>query len=131
MAKRILLIEDDEPIAELMRMVLGDEGYVVEWAPTTDDGIQQVRDIPPDLVLLDFTMLGSRGLEYFQRCKQDPSLSDLAIVVMSGASVATMTWSDGFMPDAVLAKPFDLDELCGVVDRLVGDGVALADGAST
>src|SRR5689334_11946039 len=94
MKTRILLLEDDEAISELIMMVLGDEGYSVDWAPTTEDGIRQVQLTPPDLVLLDFTMLGSRGLEFFQRCRQDPSLSDLAIVVMSGASVATMTWSD-------------------------------------
>ena len=130
MAKRILLVEDDRTVAELMTMVLDDEGYTVDWASTPEDGIRCVREYRPDLVLLDFTMLGSSGLAFFQRCRQDPMWSQLAIVVMSGVSVSSMIWSDGFMPDAVLAKPFDIDELCRVVARLVGGSTALADGAT-
>lgn len=126
--KRILVIEDDHAVAELVVEILEDAGHDVDWTSSADEGLQRVRAAQPDLVLLDLTLPGMNGLSFLEICKDDATLAGLPIVTMSGTA---MTGAEAEpMPDATIRKPFDVDDLCSVVSRFVGDHVALANEAS-
>lgn len=129
MAKRILVIEDDNAVADLVEMILTDAGYHVERLMDAGDGLHNVQASRPDLVLLDLTLVGMSGQAFFRSCKTDPMLASLPIVVMSGTDVTRSSWEDEVMPDAVLPKPFDIDVLCTVVGQLVDEPARLANGA--
>jgi DNA-binding response OmpR family regulator len=129
MAKRILVVEDDDAVADLVTMILEDAGHVVDRATNANAGLQHIQAVRPDLVLLDVTLPGLSGLSLLRACKSDLALASLPIVVMSGAAIAVS--EHGPAADGEIRKPFDIDELCSIVDRLIGSDAALLEGAPT
>ena len=127
MAKRILVIEDDDAVAELVTMILDEAGYAVDRMVPVEDGLLRIRDARPDLVLLDLTLAGTSGLSLPRTCKADVALASLPIVTVSGSAM-TVT-EDAPALDGEIRKPFDIDELCRVVHRLVEGGATVSEGA--
>lgn len=121
MDTRILIIEDDEATAEVMRQVLADEGYTVEHAasPRQARALLAAGDAASwDLVISDAVLTGDG----------DPRawLNELRVLTVAPVVIVT-GWLQALFADyaergfaAVVAKPFDLDELLGIVQRQVG-----------
>jgi DNA-binding response OmpR family regulator len=110
MSKRVLVVDDDPAILEVIQIVLEDEGYTVY----TDDGFNRsdYRRSPVDLVLLDIWM---RGIDGRMIAKQLKGAGHPAKVILMSAHgdaerAVDETGADGFM-----AKPFELDELVAMV----------------
>lgn len=116
--KRVLLVEDDDAVAELVEMILHDSGYVVDRVSNVADALDSVQSVAPAAVLLDLTLPGTNGISFLRTCRESATLTDLPIALMSGTPLPPL--EDGLAPDAVLAKPFDIDHLSTVVDRLTG-----------
>ncbi len=124
-AHRILVVEDDPAIADLIAWVLTDAGFTVYTAPTVAQGLALYEQIKPDLVVADLMLpdgLGSHLLQQLQRPEYQPAAATL---VMS-ALPRTHQYATDARADAYLPKPFDLDELLDVVDRLVDRTMAQA-----
>jgi len=111
---RILVVDDEAPIRNLVVAVLLDEGYDVASAPAALDALAQIAERPPDLVLLDVMMPGMDGLEMLQRLRADPRFAAIPVVIMSAAYTRKDRVAGA---DALLPKPFDLSELIEVVAR--------------
>ncbi len=117
MAERILVVEDEQKIASLLRRGLLYEGYTVDVAPNGESGLQMARDNPPDLVLLDIMLPGIDGLEV---CRRLRAASDVPILMLTAKDaipdrVAGLdSGADGYM-----VKPFDFDELLARVRALL------------
>jgi len=121
----MLVVDDDEVIREVVASALEDEGYTVSVA---GDGLQALADVrrePPDGIVLDLMMPRMNGWEFVAACRREPRCGDIPIVVMSAAhnlpSAAEQLLRVGVR--ACVAKPFDLDALLGVVERLVPPAV--------
>ena len=69
MRERILIIEDDDRILQFIRRGLTYEGYQVETAEDGPSGLASARDMPPDLVVLDWMLPGMDGLEVCRRLR--------------------------------------------------------------
>ncbi len=110
----ILLVEDEEPILDIIANLLGDEGYRTICAYNGAQALEIVRDTRPDLVLTDVMMPVLSGAELCRQLKADARTRDVPVIVMSAAGAHHM---DGCIPDAFIAKPFDLDALLGLVVR--------------
>ena len=124
--KRVLLVEDDDVVAELVGLILHESGYVVERVSTVDDALVCVRSAAPAAVLLDLALPGTSGLSFLRTCRESASLASLPIALMSGTKLPPL--EEGLVPDATLTKPFDIDYLCTVVDGLTqGSGPSVAD----
>jgi DNA-binding response OmpR family regulator len=121
--KRVLLVEDDEAIAEVVTLILHESGYAVDRVATVADARVHVHDAPvPALVLLDLTLPDASGISFLRTCRASGPLATVPIVVLTARSLPE--FDDDLAPDAVLTKPFDIDGLCAVVDRLTsGPGV--------
>src|SRR5437016_5501039 len=83
MAKKILVIEDDELLRELIIKKLTDQAYQVSQAIDGTMGLQAVKDQKPDLVLLDILMPGMNGFEVLENIKKDPLLANTPVVILS------------------------------------------------
>jgi len=81
--KAIIVIEDDEDILELVRYNLAKEGYQVTGAKTGEDGLSEVIDNIPDLVILDLMLPGMDGLDVCRRLKNTPSTHDIPIIMLT------------------------------------------------
>ena len=80
---KILLIEDDKFLRELIIQKLGREGYEVAEAPEGEVGLAKVKEEKPDLVLLDLILPGIDGFEVLSRMKKDPAISSIPVIILS------------------------------------------------
>jgi two-component system NtrC family sensor kinase len=114
--KRILVVDDDEAMRELLATALGIAGAVVE---TADSGAAALAKAGPfDLVLIDLGLGDIRGDEVLARMRSDGRARRTALV--SGATLPPIV-SPGGEPDAWLRKPFEIEELLSHVRTLLTD----------
>ncbi len=108
---RILVIEDEHQIADLLRRGLTFKGYLVDTAASGEEGLDKARDNPPDLVILDLMLPEMSGEEVCRRLREglDP---DLPIIILT-AKDATEDKIAGLDAgaDDYITKPFNFEEL--------------------
>ncbi len=83
MAKKILIIEDDKFLRELIAQKLSKEDYDITEAIDGEEGIKKVQAEKPDLVLLDLILPGIDGFEVLSRIKDDPFLASIPVIIFS------------------------------------------------
>jgi len=83
MAKKILIIEDDKFLRELIAHKLIKEGYEISEAVDGEEGFKKVKDEKPALVLLDLILPGIDGFEVLGKMKEDPGLSSIPVIILS------------------------------------------------
>ena len=83
MAKKILIIEDDKFLRELISRKLTNEDYEVSEAVDGEEGLKKIKDEKPDLILLDLILPGIDGFEVLAKMKEDQSLSQIPVVILS------------------------------------------------
>ena len=81
---RVLVVEDERDVAELIRYNLAREGYDVVVAPTGTDALRQVREARPDIVLLDIMVPQLNGWEVCRRLKQDAETRGVPVIMVTG-----------------------------------------------
>jgi len=89
MAKKILIIEDDKFLRELISQKLLKEGYDIIEATDGEKGIENANKEKPDLVLLDLILPGIDGFEVLAKLKADPKLSDIPVIILSNLGQKT------------------------------------------
>ena len=128
MANRIMVVDDDPAIRDVMRMILEDEGYEVVTA-TSEDEVLGWTGALPEVILLDIWLSGGSGQTICRHLKRDPATRAIPVILVSAnqdaEGIARGSGADGF-----IRKPFDLDEIIETVqrhlDRAVADEVAAA-----
>jgi len=120
--ERILVVDDESEIVELLRDVLTAEGYVVDAAPAASAALQMIRENIYDVALLDFNLPDMDGVMLHHQIRQmDAELASRSIF-MSGLLQSDgnlgyyMSQSGGF-----LAKPFDIRDVLRQVRAVLGD----------
>ena len=125
MPQKILIVDDEEPLRLLVRATLEDESgegrYVIIEAADGNEALKMARQERPELILLDIQMPGLSGLEVCKMLKDDPTTSDLTIVMLT-AKGQQSDRERGFAAgaDDYFAKPFSPLELLQLVDRVMG-----------
>jgi CheY-like chemotaxis protein len=120
MKQKILVIDDDESILEVLYIVLAGEGYHVETSVNILP-LQKLDGERPDLILLDVLLSGEDGIEICKRLKNQQQTRDIPIILLSAHSSASKTASNSGA-NAFLDKPFDIDVLVDLVkEHLPGE----------
>lgn len=83
MAKKILIIEDDKFLRELIARKLLDEGFEIVEAVDGEEGIKMIKESGPDLVLLDLILPSIDGFEVLAQVKEDTSITPVPIIILS------------------------------------------------
>jgi len=109
-SSRILIVEDQEDVAQLIDIVLKNEGYTVAIARDGAQGLILARDWKPDLILMDIMLPGVDGGKLIARLRKEVETRDLPIIAMS-ASRTLRDRTPELAADALLPKPFDVDTL--------------------
>lgn len=118
--KKILIVEDQEDIREVIRITLALEDYELLEASDGHDGLALAASCHPDLVLSDVMMPGLDGLQLCRRIKDDPSLKRTAVVLLSARSQPQDRQAGTRAgADAYLVKPYGPQELLNTINRLV------------
>ncbi len=118
---RILVVDDDPYIRDVVAQLLEGEGYQIEEATNGAEALGVVNDLArrPDVILLDLMMPVMDGWEFARRLQEHIPPLNIPIVVLSAARLPNERLTV-LGARAVLAKPFDVDELLEQVARLVG-----------
>lgn len=80
---KILVIEDDKFLRELIARKLREENYEVSEAVDGEEGFQKVQEEKPDLILLDLILPGIDGFEVLAKIKEDPTLAQIPVIILS------------------------------------------------
>ena len=115
MQQRILVVDDDESILEVIQIVLESEGYQIQIS-LSGECFQHFTNCLPDLILLDVLLSGEDGHEICKQLKHDQSTAHIPIVMLSAHSDASKL-ADVSGADDFLEKPFDVDVLIETVEK--------------
>ena len=121
--KHILCIEDEPEMIDLIRLILGRRGYDVIGAAGGKDGLEKVRQQPPDLILLDLMMPDMDGWEVYQQIKADEKLRDIPVIVVTAKaqSIDKVLGLHIAKVDDYIAKPFSPQDLLNSVDKVFSE----------
>ena len=115
---RLLVVEDDVELRNLVENRLREAGYIVDTAGTGTEALERVANAVPDLVLLDLRLPKVDGLEVLNDMKQVESLQAIPVVVMTASeNEADRLQCKAANVDAYLSKPMDLPKFLSVVEQ--------------
>jgi DNA-binding response OmpR family regulator len=122
--KRILIIEDESLIGELLRKKLANEGYYVFLARDGEKGLEEIRSQKPDLVLLDIVLPRLNGFEVLEGMKKDGSLDTTPVIIISNSGQPTEIEEAKKMgvADWLVKTEFDPAEVAEKVRKQIGSG---------
>jgi CheY-like chemotaxis protein len=121
---RILVVDDDRDICRNLSDILTDLGYLVDYAHDGLSALEQVRQRPYDIALLDLKMPGMDGLTLYRQIKNQRA-GTVSLLVTGYASPATAAEALAAGAWKVVAKPVDFPELLGLVDEALGQPLVL------
>jgi two-component system, chemotaxis family, chemotaxis protein CheY len=117
--KWILIVDDDLDLQDALANLLQSRGYVVSSVDNGAKALQRLREAdPPGLILLDLMMPVMDGHEFLTRRNADPVLADVPVVVLTAGRHPQGSVGPGAA--GVLYKPFESDDLIGIVQRYCG-----------
>ena len=122
--KRVVCIEDEPEMIDLVRLILGRKGFNVIGANGGIEGLETVRRLRPDLILLDLMMPDMDGWEVYQQIKADPALREIPVVVVTAKaqSIDKVLGLHIAKVDDYITKPFGPQELLESVEKILGLG---------
>jgi len=83
MAKKILIVEDDKFLGELIARKLTSEGFNIVLAVDGEEGVKKIKEEKPDLVLLDLILPGIDGFEVLAKTKEDANVASIPVIILS------------------------------------------------
>lgn len=115
--KKILVVDDDEDIREIMAFILQEEGYEIVELAAGREVVETVHRVHPDLLLLDVMLGDSDGRDICGQLKRDEKTQDLPIIIVSASHGYHTRHEKNCGANDYLAKPFDIAELVSQVKR--------------
>ena len=122
MAKKILLVEDEEIMINLLEKKLVSEGYEVSVARDGEEGLRKIREARPDLILLDIVMPKMGGFEVMDEMQKSPEFKNIPIIVISnsGQPVEIDRAQKLGAKDWLIKTEFDPQEVLDKVIKQIG-----------
>jgi DNA-binding response OmpR family regulator len=122
---RVLVVEDEQDVAELIRYHVAKEGYDVVTTPNGTDALRNARDLQPEIVLLDIMVPQLNGWEICRRLKQDPATKGIPVIMVTGrAEEGDKVLGFELGADDYITKPFSPRELVARIRAVVRRGKA-------
>jgi DNA-binding response OmpR family regulator len=120
-AKRILCIEDEQEMIDLIRLILGRRGFDVKGASGGTEGLKMVRQEIPDLVLLDLMMPDLDGWEVYQQMKADEKTRNIPVIVVTAKAqnIDRVLGMHIAKVDDYITKPFSPQDLLNSVEKVL------------
>ncbi len=115
MSKKILAVDDDNDILDVIRIILEEEGYEVFTLANGKHVFDMVKENAPDLILLDVMLGGLDGRDICRALKEDQNYKNIPVVMISASHNLNNLLLMPGAPDNFLAKPFDIDHLLAMV----------------
>ncbi|MCD4684346.1 MAG: response regulator [Anaerolineae bacterium] len=120
-AIKIVCIEDDQEMIDLVKLILTRQGYDVTGAMGGKEGLEAIARVHPDLVLLDLMMPDMDGWEVYQKMRADDTMQDIPVIVVTAKaqSIDKVLGLHIAKVDDYITKPFGPSELLTSVLRVL------------
>ena len=118
---KVVCIEDEPEMIELIKLILGRRTFELTGAVGGREGLETIRQVKPDLVLLDLMMPDMDGWEVYQQMKADEDLSDIPVIVVTAKaqSIDKVLGLHIAKVDDYVTKPFGPQELLASVQKVL------------
>lgn len=116
--KRILVIDDNQPLLKMLGDYLIFRGFDVDLAESGEEGLMKAAALPPDIILLDISMPGMGGIGFLKRIMLSNGTLRYPVLVFT-ARTTTADYFRGMPVDGFIAKPCDKAELVGKVEEIL------------
>ena len=120
--KKVVYIEDESEMIDLVRLILSRKGYEVIGANSGREGLDAIRQKLPDLVLLDLMMPDMDGWDVYQQMKSVEATRDIPVIVITAKaqSIDKVLGLHIAKVDDYISKPFSPQELVESVEKVIG-----------
>ncbi|MGN6181142.1 MAG: response regulator transcription factor [Mucilaginibacter sp.] len=118
MQKRILVLDDNQDILDIIHEALIYQEFEVKVTLDSTDIISIAQEFQPDLIILDYHLTSSNGNDICRRLKTHPDLGHIPVIICS-AYIQKDADLSSWECDDVIAKPFGLEELTDKVNNLI------------
>ena len=120
MPHKIMLVEDDQPILEMMEILLRRLGYEPILVPDALDALERVRSDPPSLVLLDIMMTPINGWVFLEKLREEYGMKDLPVILFTASPSVEEKLTQMKDPRlGVLQKPVSMAELKSGLEKFL------------
>ena len=122
MAKKILMVEDEEIMIDLLQRKIAQEGYEIKVARNGEEGLAAMKEEKPDLVLLDIIMPKMGGFEVMEKMQEDKDLKKIPVIVISnsGQPVEIDRAQKMGAKDWLIKTEFDPQEVIEKIKKQIG-----------
>jgi len=120
--KKVVCIEDEPEMIDLVKLILGRKGFELTGAMGGREGLEAIRRVKPDLVLLDLMMPDMDGWEVYQQMKADTEMQKIPVIVVTAKaqSIDKVLGLHIAKVDDYVTKPFGPQELLQSVEKVLG-----------
>ena len=119
--KKVLVLDNDEGVLDVMQEMLNYEGFQVKIIEETDNIFSVIDGFSPNLIILDYILSGINGGEICHQIKANPKTTDVPVIIMS--AYPKVLKSLGYYGcDDFIAKPFDLEDIVERIKNLIDKG---------
>ena len=120
--KKILIVDDETVIVEVLRDLLSENGYQIVTAMDGMQATMQAVKYKPDLILLDISMPAGGGTAVYNRLKQSPDTQSIPVIFLTAMPPADLAQKLPFAENVtVFRKPFKQKELLDLVHKMLND----------
>ncbi len=121
MKRSIMVVEDDQPILDMMEILLRRLGYEPRLSNNGLAALDEIKKNPPSLILLDVMMVPINGWEFLDRLRADPALKDLPVVLFTAHPSVEPNVAKLHDPKlGILLKPVTFTELAKALEQYLG-----------
>ena len=117
MSKKILIVDDDPDILEILSLILADTGYETRALAHGKTIFDDIRDFEPNLVLMDVMLAGLDGRTICKSIKENQLTRFLPVILISGIHDLAESLHFPGAPNDFIAKPFDIDHLLERIEK--------------
>jgi len=118
---KILVVEDDQPILDLMDLLIRKLGYEPVLISNGIDALESVSAAPPSLILLDIMMMPINGWEFLERLRANPGTKEIPVIIFSASPQVEEQVAQLNDPHlSILQKPVAFSELKAGIGRVLG-----------
>lgn len=116
--RRVLAVDDNRDILDVIELILEDSGFEVETLTTGHGLFEKIKEINPDIILLDIMLGDLDGRELCEQVKMRPETSMIPVILISASHnmADSVAQKQKGAPNAFIAKPFDINDLIGAVE---------------
>ena len=120
MKGRILIVEDEPKISQLLAVNFTGTGYEVDTAASGEEGLEKVSSFKPDILMLDVKLPGISGWDVCKKIKTTPEYRDIAVIIVTASSQKSdMERSVNVRSDCFFSKPFEIELIMEKVAELL------------